>query len=290
MLCVIIFLAACSGRNQRSDAYGNFEAVETIISSEVQGVLLSYPVEQGTLLGKGVIAGKVDTVPLSLKRDQTLAQKKAALARLEGVQAQLEVQEEQKKNLLIEKKRVENLLKDKAIPEKQLDDLNGNIRVVESQMNSVRIQKNAIMAEIEGISSQVKQIDDQLKRSTIVNPVNGTVLESYVEPFELVTPGKPLYKIAGMDTLILRAYISGTDLASVKLGQEVLISIEDSQAATHKGIVRWVSPEAEFTPKIIQTREERVKLVYAMKISVANDGRLKIGMPAEVTFRSTENE
>jgi HlyD family secretion protein len=285
ILTALLFLAACSGRNQRSDAYGNFEAVETLISSEVQGILLSFPVEEGTVLGKGVVAGKVDTVSLCLKRDQTTAQKKAALARLESIQAQLAVQEEQKNNLLIERKRVENLLRDKAIPEKQLDDLNGSIRVLESQMNSTRIQKNAVLAEIEGINAQVRQIEDQMKRSTIVNPVAGTVLETYVEPFELVTPGKPLYKIAAMDSLILRAYIPGSDLANLKLGQEVQITIDDAEGTIHKGIVRWVSPEAEFTPKIIQTREERVKLVYAVKISVANDGRLKIGMPAEVTYR-----
>jgi HlyD family secretion protein len=284
IIFVTLILASCSGRNQKSDAYGNFECVETIISAEAQGTLLTFLLDEGMKLSPNRVIGLIDTVPLHLKREQVLAQRKGANARLTGIQAQIDVQAEQVKNLSIEKRRVENLLKDKAIPEKQLDDLNGNIRVLESQITSIGTQKNAILAELEGISSQLRQLDDQNKRSIIMNPIAGTVLEKYVEPHELVSVGKPLYKIASLDTLIMRAFVAGGDLSQIKLGQEVEVLIDDVNNKPLKGIVEWISPEAEFTPKIIQTRKERINLVYAVKVLVPNDGRLKVGMPGEINF------
>jgi len=191
-----------------------------------------------------------------------------------------------KNTLLIEKRRVENLLKDSAVPQKQLDDLKANLRLVESQIESTGTQRASVSAEMEMVTMQVRQLDDQIKRSIIINPVKGTILEKYVEPFEMVIPGKPLYKIASLDTIILRAYVSGDQLPHISIGKTVEVLIDKDSRENQKliGKVSWISAEAEFTPKIIQTKKERVNLVYAVKVLVPNNGQIKIGMPGEINF------
>jgi HlyD family secretion protein len=187
-----------------------------------------------------------------------------------------------------DQQRIKNLIKDKAATPKQLDDINGHIDILKQQMKSVETQNVPIVNEVKSIEIQIQQIEDQIEKSIIKNPVKGTVLVKYAEPNEITAFGKPLYKIADLDEMTLRVYISETQLASIKVGQEVTVKIDAAeQMKSYKGTVTWVSETAEFTPKIIQTKEERVNLVYAVKVLVKNDGSLKIGMPAEMWIANT---
>lgn len=285
-----LFLISCSDINDKSDAYGNFEAVETIISSEVNGKILSFSTYEGQKLKAGDTVGLIDTVQLYLKKQQTYAQKKTISTKIQNVLAQIAVQKEQKKKLLFEKDRVERLLKDGAATQKQMDDLNSQIDVVDKQISAIEIQNSTTLNEMEIYTQQIAQIQDQLDRSTIINPLTGTVLETYIEPHEMAMAGKALYKIANMDELKLRVYISGAQLSEVKIGQEVEVLIDSGEETFSKlkGKISWVSDQAEFTPKIIQTKKERVNLVYAMVVLVKNDGTLKIGMPGEINFKMSE--
>lgn len=283
-LAITVLLAACSGRNNLSDAYGNFEAVEYLVSAEQQGKILEFNITEGSLLEKGMVAGFIDTVPLHLQREQLHSKILAIEAQRSAVSTQVNVEESQKKTLLIEKARLEKLLEDGAATGKQMDDLNGQLRTIEARINATRSRYDAINAEKQALEAQVNIIADQLGRCFIINPVLGTVLEKYAEKWEMAVPGKALYKIADLSTMILRVYISGDQLAYVRIGQEVEVIIDDPETLDHplKGRITWVAGKSEFTPKIIQTREERVNLVYAVKVEVNNDGRLKIGMPGEV--------
>jgi HlyD family secretion protein len=276
--------SACSSNNNKSDAFGNFETVEVLVSSEVQGRLIQFSVEEGKTFKSGEVVGLIDTIQLVLKRDQLIAQRNASATKNANIQSQIEVQEEQKRTLLVDKERIERLLKDNAVPTKQKDDIDGKIKVVDSQIASIKTQFTAVNSEVEAMDKQIAQTKDQLSRCKIVNPINGTVLEKYIEPSEIASPGKTLYKIADMDNMILKVYISGSQLSSVKIGQKVNVRIDENNEENKKleGTVTWISPQAEFTPKIIQTKEERVNLVYAVKVTVKNDGRLKIGMPGEI--------
>ena len=283
----VILLFSCSRNSSKSDAYGNFEAKEILISAENQGKLLKLNVEEGQLLKAGDTVGIIDTIQLSLKRQQILAQRKASGSRIANILAQIEVQNQQKKNLLIEKERVSRLIKDGAATSKQLDDINGNLNVIESQILSIKTQNQAVFSELDAYSSQADQVSDQIKKCILINPVDGTVLEKYAEAWEIAVPGKAIYKIACLDELELRVFISGDQLAEIKTGQKVSVLIDDSKSGSIKkeGTVSWISQTAEFTPKIIQTKKERIKLVYAVKVRVKNDGSLKIGMPGEIIFK-----
>jgi HlyD family secretion protein len=285
----MLLLYACSNNDDKADAYGNFEAVETIVGSEGQGKLLKFIPEEGMVLKEGELVGIVDTTSLWLKKQQLIAMKKAAEAKLIQINAQIEVQKTQKETVLKEKNRMENLVRDKAAPEKQLDDINGQYKLIESQITSIKSQNQSVAGEIESLVQQIKQVEDQIARSYIMNPIEGTVLEKYIEPSEIVTMGKNLYKIANLGTIKLKVYITGALLPKIKIGQKVTVKFdadsENNQAL--QGTVSWISSQAEFTPKIIQTKEERVKQVYAVKVDVVNDGRIKIGMPGEVFIDTT---
>lgn len=277
-------LLSCSSSDKVSDAYGNFEAIEVTVSSEAQGKVQLLNIEEGMVIDSGKLVGQIDTVALWLKIKQLEAQKSAISAKVSNVTSQIAIQEEQKKNLLSEKSRIEKLLKDKAVPEKQLDDINYSIGVINKQIESIRTQNQAIFSELDGMDFQIKQIRDQLNRCYIINPLHGTVLEKYIEQAEMVVPGRAIYKIANLDEMILRAYLDEMQLSSLKIGQQVNALIDDGKGGikTLPGIVTWISSQAEFTPKIIQTRDERQNLVYAIKIKIKNDGSVKIGMPGEV--------
>ena len=195
----------------------------------------------------------------------------------------------QLKTAEISKKRIENLLNENAATQKQLDDINGQIDVINQQIRSVEIQNSPVVNELKSIDVQLKQVEDQLQKSIITNPVNGTVLVKYTEPNEITSFGKPLYKIADLSTMQLRVYMSETQLSSIKIGQEVTVKIDANETMkNYTGTISWIASEAEFTPKIIQTKEERVNLVYAVKIDVKNDESLKIGMPAEMWITSLQ--
>jgi len=287
LLAVTIF--SCNSNGDKADGYGNFEATETTISSEANGKLITFNIEEGNVLETNQLVGVVDTVQLSLKRDQLLAAKNTIFSKSRNVLSQREVLREQLKVAQNEKDRIENLVKANAATTKQLDDVNGQVDVLNQQIKSVESQNAPIVSEVKGIEVQIEQIEDQIQKSSIKNPIKGTVLVKYAEPNEVTAFGKPLYKIADLDEMILRVYISENQLANLKVGQEATVKIDEGEEMkSYKGQVSWISDTAEFTPKIIQTKEERVNLVYAAKVKVKNDGSLKIGMPAEMWISSEQ--
>lgn len=286
--CVgVLFLGSCAAQEERSDAYGNFEATEVMVSAEASGTLLRFAVEEGDVLDSGATVGLVDTVQLSLKRAQLVAQRAAVATKVSNVLAQIAVIEEQERVVQRDLDRVERLLEQNAATQKQYDDLSGKISVFVKQREAIETQNSGVLGELRVIDAQIAQIDDQVHRAVIVNPLAGTVLTTYADEWEMTAMGKPLYSIADMRELILRVYISGDQLPRAKLGDTVQVLIDSSKTANQHlaGVISWISSKAEFTPRIIQTKEERVNMVYAMKVRVPNDGRLKIGMPGEVRFQ-----
>lgn len=292
---VIIFLllmAGCSINEEKSDAYGVFETDAVIVTAEVQGKVLQLVAARGNQAKAGTLAALIDTTQIKLKLDQIEAQKAAVRAKRISVEAQIAVYEEQKWIMLTNKKRMEGMFHDGAATQKQLDDLNGEINITERQMASIKTQHTQIDSELKVLEAQRAVSLDQMQRCKVLSPISGSILETYIKQGELATPGKPLFKIANLDELSLKVYISGAQLPHLKIGQEVMVLVDKSETENQsfQGKVTWISPEAEFTPKIIQTKEERVKLVYAVKISVKNNGTLKIGMPGEIRFDgSTES-
>ncbi|MFN0174405.1 MAG: HlyD family secretion protein [Saprospiraceae bacterium] len=304
ILCLSLF-NSCYKTAPKADAYGNFEAEERIVSAEANGKILTLSIEEGQDLKAGQQVGSIDSLQIALKREQLQASIRAVVAKSPAIGAQLAVYEKQTASVLQklstlerEKRRVENLLKSDAATPKQLDELNAQIEAAQREMEvigeqrsasnaSLGVQKSGMLAEVLPIQKQIAQLDDQLAKSRIVNPIDGTVLVKYAEVGEITSFGKPLYKVADLATLTLRAYVAGDQLSKVKVGQQVkvYVDIADGEQQELEGKIRWISPRAEFTPKVIQTREERVNLVYAVKITVPNEaGVLKIGMPAELKF------
>lgn len=281
---------SCGNNNDKADGYGNFEATEITISAENNGKLMQFDINEGDQLEVSKLIGYIDTIPLALKREQLEVAKSVISSKSKGVLSQIAVLNSKLKTAKINKLRTENLIKDNAGTQKQWDDVSGEIDVIKNQIRSIEIQNAPVVNELKSIDVQVKQIDDQIQKSKIINPVNGTVLTKYAEPNEITAFGKPLYKIADLSTMHLRVYISETQLATIKIGQEVTVKIDDAEdMKTYKGTISWIASEAEFTPKIIQTKEERVALVYAVKVDVINDGSLKIGMPAELWLNNSNN-
>lgn len=280
---VVTTLFSCGDSNGKADGYGNFEATEITVSAENTGRLMRFDISEGDQLMKDKFIGYIDTIPLALKREQLQVSKAVISSKSRGVLSQINVLNAQLKTANTNKARTENLIKDNAGTQKQLDDVQGQIDVIQNQIRSVEIQNAPVVNELKSMDIQLKQIDDQIQKSKIINPINGTVLTKYAEPNEITTFGKPLYKIADLSTMQLRVYISETQLSNIKIGQDVTVKIDDADTMkSYEGKISWIASEAEFTPKIIQTKEERVALVYAVKVDVVNDGSLKIGMPAEM--------
>ena len=300
---IISFLIiSCTSNENEFDASGTFEADETIVSSEMPGKILTFNVEEGMHLGKDSVVGTVDATNIDLQQQQVEASINALNEKTANVQPQIEllqnqlaVQQSQLDNLLHERTRIENLLKADAATTKQLDDVNAQIDVVKKSMtvtqqqinvrkNDVATQNRSILSEAEPLRKRVAQLEDQQQRSNIVNPVNGTVITKYAEAGEVTSSGKALYKIADLSELNLRAYVTGVQLPAIKLGQQVKVMIDQGEKKykEYTGNIVWISDKAEFTPKTIQTKEERANLVYAIKVKVKNDGFLKIGMYGEV--------
>ena len=287
LLLLAVFIVACNGNDNGSDAYGNFEAKEVIVSAEAQGKIIEFNIEEGQSLKKGQNLGFIDTIPMSIQREQLVAQKHAIASKTVSVRAQINVQEEQKTILETEKNRIGQLYKDNAATKQQYDDIKGKYDVLEKQIIATRTQISSIAKEMEVVDKQVKLINEQISRARIINPIDGTVLEKYLEENEIAIIGKALYKIARLDEIDLRVYVSGAQLPDIKIAQKVKVYIDKDAESNQEyaGEVFWISDQAEFTPKIIQTKEERVNMVYAIKIRVKNDGKLKIGMPGEVKFQ-----
>ena len=287
-IIVAILFFSCNSQNHKADAYGNFEAIETVISSEANGKLIKFNIEEGVEVKAGQQIGVIDTTDMYLNKQQAISQKRAVSSKITTINAQLEVLKVQFKTLKNEKERLGNLLDGGAATEKQMDDLDAQIRVLKAQIEATETQKKSVYSELDVVQKQIDQIDHRIQKCYLEIPKNGVILNKYVEVSELVVQGKALYKIADLTSIILRAYISGSQLHEIKLGEKVTVYIDKNKDENieFEGKVSWISESAEFTPKIIQTKEERVDLVYAIKIKVQNDGRIKIGMPGEVYFQN----
>lgn len=282
-----VTLFSCGNNSDKADGYGNFEAIEIMVSAEHSGQLETFHIEEGQQLEKDAFVGYIDTIPLSLKRAQLEVSKTTIISKSKGVLSQIRVLKAQLQTANKNQDRIENLLKDNAATQKQLDDINGEIAVLQQKIISIETQNTPIINELKNIDIQIKQVEYQLQKCKIINPIQGTVLVKYAEAKEITSFGKPLYKIADLSTMQLRVYISETQLADIKIDQEVTVKIDtDKSMKSYKGTITWIASEAEFTPKIIQTKEERVALVYAVKIDVTNDGSLKIGMPADMWIKN----
>jgi HlyD family secretion protein len=281
---------SCSNGNGDFDATGTFESEEVIVSSESMGKLLEFDVEEGMVLKQDQVVGLVDTTQLHLKKKQLESTIKSVLSRQPDIPTQLATIQEQIATAESEKTRIENLVKSDAATTKQLDDINSQLDVLNKQYDatksSLTITKQGIRSETLPLIAQVEQIQDQINKSIIKNPIDGTVLTRYAKQDEITSNGKALYKIADLSEMILRAYINGDQLGQVKLDQMVRVFVDKGDGAQKEleGEIYWVSSKAEFTPKTIQTKDERANLVYAIKVRVKNDGYLKIGMYGEVKF------
>ncbi len=304
LLAAVAFIASCSNKQDGYNASGNFEADETIVSAQQNGQLISYAVQEGGTLSKGITVGQIDVTGSLLQKEQAQASIRALHERtidprpqMELVRKQLAVQQAQLDQQLREKTRTENLVKADAATQKQLDDINAGIDQLQKQIGvtkqqlsvqetNIANQNRSVLSESSPLEKSVAQYQDQISKGEIVNPVTGTVLTNYALQGEVATVGKALYKIANLDTLILRAYITGDQLTGIRLGQAVQIRIDagDKSYKQYTGTLTWISDKSEFTPKTIQTKDERANLVYAIKVRVKNDGFLKIGMYAEVKF------
>lgn len=288
---VITSMDSCRRKHKHADAYGVFEATEIIVSSESNGKLLSFDVKEGDSYQKGEEIGLIDTTQLYLQMMQLEASMRAALARRPDIPSQIKTLQEKLITLEKEKTRVENLVEAKAAGSKQLDDIQAEITMTKSQLDATKsalgTQEKALLGEIEALSFQKLQAETAIANCHIKVPITGTVLKKYIEPNELAFQGKPLFKMADLTNMFIKVYITEDMLSSVQLNQDVEIRIDAQKGKEKKfnGKVSWISPKAEFTPKMIQTKNERVNLVYAVKISFTNDGSAKIGMPGDVVFK-----
>ena len=285
MVATLISVAAC--RREIADAYGNFEATEVTVSAEASGRVLRLDVEEGARLAAAADVGLIDTTTLALQRAELLARRAAAQARVREVDANAATLETQRVIAERELARTRRLLAQQAATAQQGDRAERDAKVLGDQLQGAAATRSTVGKEVASIDAQVASIDERLRRSRVVAPGGGTVLARYVEPGEFVQLGTPLFKMAALDTLTLRAYLSGAQLAQVALGQSLTVRVDagGDSLRTVQGRVTWIAATAEFTPTPIQTREERTVQVYAVKLAVPNvDGRLRIGMPAEVTL------
>lgn len=282
---MLLFLAACSKHEEVADAYGNFEAIEVMVSAESQGRVVAFEPEEGATLQEDQVSVVIDTTQHYLKKIQLESGFASLGTRIQTLDAQITASRVRMNNLEREKQRIDKLVEGGAATSQQQDDMNGQIALLEAQILATESQKSSVYAERKTLEVQIRQVEDQILKCAIRNPINGILLTKYKEEGEIAAPGQPLYKVANLDELILRAYVSGNQLSSVIVGKEVRVRFDVQEGMEEiTGMVSWISPRAEFTPKIIQTREERVNLVYAIKVMVSNDGSLKIGMPGEVIF------
>lgn len=284
----ILMLTASCGKQTTFDAQGTFEATEIVVSSEATGKILHFEAEEGTLVEAGQQVGAMDSLQLHLQRKQLIAQQSALLNSRPDIKKQMSSLREQIAKQKSELQRVENMLRDGAATQKQHDDINAHIRVLEGQLEATlsTLGKNtaSINDNSASLEAQIAALDDRIAKCHIIAPTNGTVLVKYAEAGELATVGKPLMKIANLEKIYLRAYFTSDQLANIRLGDtvKVIADFGGDEQHEYEGRIAWISSESEFTPKNIQTKDSRANLVYAVKIAVKNDGRLKIGLTGEV--------
>ncbi|MBS3915529.1 MAG: efflux RND transporter periplasmic adaptor subunit [Bacteroidetes bacterium] len=285
-----LFLMACGDKEKKYDATGTFEARETIISAQAAGIIQQFQLKEGAVLNAGDYLGFIDTAQLYLRKKQILAQIASLHSKSPNISLQIAVLESQLKQAKHENQRIEKLFAGGAATQKQLDDSRSLVATLQAQIDaqnsSLGTVSRGLGQDAVSLRVQLEQTNDIIEDSKIVNPIKGTVILKYAEPFEMATPGKPMYKIADLDTMILRAYITADQYANVKTGKTVKVYTDSDKGETkeYSGVITWINNKAEFTPKTIQTKNERANLVYAIKIAVKNDGILKIGMYGEVKF------
>jgi HlyD family secretion protein len=281
-----IILTGCKNKTGEADAYGNFEATEVIVSSETSGRLLQFDREEGTAIEKGEMIALIDTTIWHLQKAEIDAGMNSVRTRISSIAAQNDILNQQIENLNVNISRVEKMLRDDAATQKQLDDLTGQVAVLKKQIAANNTQRASVASELAVYDSKKATLNEQITRSNVKSPLKGTIIEKYSEAGEMTASGKPLVKIADLSVIKLKVYVSGTQLGRVKTGAQCSIRIDDGVKGyrSYSALISHVSEKAEFTPKIIQTKEERVTLVYAVDISVVNDGTLKSGMPGEAIF------
>ena len=285
---LLAMLAVSCSKEAEFDAQGTFEATEVTISSEATGRILAFAVEEGTIIIKGQPIAEIDSVQLCLQRKQLEAQLSALLSSRPDVQKQVASIKEQIATLKIEQVRFENLLRDGAATKKQKDDIDSQIRILETKLSAtlstLDINTASINGNAEAIRVQIAALDDRIAKCHVTSPISGTVLVKYAQESEFTTVGKPLVKLADLNNVYLRAYFTSDQLSNIKLGDEVTVTADfgGEERYDYVGRVMYISSESEFTPKTIQTKDSRANLVYAVKIAVKNDGRLKIGLAGEV--------
>jgi HlyD family secretion protein len=286
IIIAALILAGCKNGADEADAYGNFEATEVIVSSETSGRIIKFEVTEGTEIEKGVEIALIDTTFFHLQKAEIDAGMKSVRTRISSINAQNDILRQQIANLNVNINRIGNMLKDDAATKKQYDDLTGQVAVLEKQIAANNTQKSSIAAELSVYESKKSTLNEQATRSSVKSPLKGTIIEKYSEAGELTAAGKPLVKIADLSLMKLKVYVSGAQLGSIKIGKDCTVRVDDGKKgyASFTGTISYISGKAEFTPKIIQTKEERVTLVYAVTIDVRNDGTMKSGMPGEAIF------
>lgn len=285
-MALLLMSGGCM-ESDRSDAYGQFEAEEVLISAETPGRLLVFDINEGDRLEEAMVVGLVDTTQLSLQKKEMVAAIASVQTNIAKLDAQAAVYQSQLETAQKELSRIRSLREENAATGQQFDKAEGEVNTLMRRIDAVETEKQSVSADLNRMRIQVEQIEDQIRRASIVNPIQGTVLQTYAEAHELAAEGKPLYRIASLDEMIIRVYVSGAQLPDVQIGGEVEVLIDRNSTENERlsGTVSWVASRAEFTPRMIQTKEERVTQVYAVKVRVRNpDGRLKIGMPGEVNF------
>jgi HlyD family secretion protein len=291
ILLIVVFagfaFASCNQNNHKSDAYGNFELDKTMVSAEAQGRILWLKIEDGMKLKKDDYIGQIDTMVLHYQKKQLISQKKLALASIPDIEAQYQVQQQQKENTLVNKERIDKLNAKKAATQKQVDDVNAALDLINAQLIAIEVKKKQVYEQVAAINSQLATLDYQIYKCKIIAPLGGTVLNQLGRAGEMAAPGKPLFSMASLNDIRLKAYVSGDLLSHIRLGQKVEVLIDDTKKENRslEGEIIWISEQAEFTPKTVQTKVERVNLVYAFKVKCKNNGSLKAGMPGEVVFR-----
>lgn len=287
LILFAVALTACSTEKDGADANGNFEAQEIIISSEIAGKIIEMNADEGTTLKSGDMIAVIDSSGFVLSILQADAQKRAIQTKLPSVFAQINVLDEQNQTLVIEKNRTLQMLKGKAATQQMLDNIEGKIKVNDAQIKQVKTQNASVMSEVAVLNTQIDQLRDKINRCKIVCPINAVVLNKYSEKYEIAAPGKPIVKIADISTMTLRVYITADWLEKIKIGDKCKVRIDKGSKDfyDYEGKIAKIAQNAEFTPKTIETKEERVNYVYAVEIAVKNDGKIKIGMPGEVIFK-----
>lgn len=292
-ILIALLAGSCADKNTNYDASGTFEATEIIVSAETTGRILTFDIREGQTLPKEEIVGSIDSIQLYLRKKQLVNSIRAMQSRHPEAHKQIAVIEQQIATQKHEQKRIENLVIADAANRKQLDDITAHIALLNKQLDAQRstltITSKGINEDVSTLEVQIEQLNDQLKKCRIVNPIDGTVLVKYTEAGELAIPGKSLYKIANLETMNFRAYISSGQITRLKIGQHVKVHADfGEETREYAGIVEWISGKSEFTPKTIQTQDERANLVYAVKIAVKNDGYIKIGMYGQVDLQLSE--